>query len=87
MEISGWDVAAVFAKAVTYAATFGAAGVVFFSLYCGTLLRDRQRALIRRLIAILVGVAAAASVLANPAARRFNERRCGGHVRQLASPA
>ena len=63
MEISGWDVAAVFAKAVTYAATLGAAGAVFFSLYCATLLRDAQRSLIRRLIAILVGVAAAACVL------------------------
>jgi copper resistance protein D len=63
MEISGWDVAAVFAKAVTYAATFGAAGAVFFALYCGTLLRDQQRGLIRRLIAIQVGVAATASVL------------------------
>ena len=28
MEIGGWDVAAVFAKAVTYAATLGAAGAV-----------------------------------------------------------
>lgn len=63
MEISGWDVAAVCAKAVTYAATFGAAGAVFFTFYCGTLLRDRQRALIRRLIGIFAGVAAAASVL------------------------
>lgn len=63
MEISGWDVAAVFAKAVTYAATFGAAGAVFFSLYCAALLRDQQRSLIRRLIAILVGAAAAATVL------------------------
>ena len=63
MEISGWDVAAVFAKAVTYAATFGAAGAVFFSFYCGSVLRDAQRGLIRRLIAILVVAAAAASVL------------------------
>jgi putative copper export protein len=63
MEISGWDVAAVFAKAVTYAATFGAAGAVFFSLYCGTLLREAQRGLIRRVIAVLVGAAAAAGVL------------------------
>ena len=63
MQISGWDVAAVFAKAVTYAATFGAAGAVFFALYCGTLLRDPQRGRIRRLIAIAVGVAAAASIL------------------------
>jgi copper resistance protein D len=63
MEISGWDLAAVFAKAVTYAATFGAAGAVFFSFYCGTVLRDPQRGLIRRLVAILVVVAAAAGVL------------------------
>src|SRR3984885_12137314 len=63
MEISGWDVAAVLAKAVTYAATLGAAGAVFFTLYCGTLLRDPQRGLIRRLIGILFGVAVAASVL------------------------
>ncbi len=63
MEISGWDVAAVFAKAVTYAATFGAAGAVFFSFYCGSVLRDVQRGLIRRLIAILVVAAAAASIL------------------------
>jgi putative copper resistance protein D len=63
VEISGWDVAAMFAKAVTYAATFGAAGAVFFAVYCGALLRDPQRGLIRRLIGILVGVAAAASVV------------------------
>jgi putative copper export protein len=63
MEMSGWDVAAVFAKAVTYAATFGAAGAVFFTLYGGALLRDPQRGLIRRLIAILVVAAAAAGVL------------------------
>jgi len=63
MEISGWDVAAVFAKAVTYAATFGAAGAVFFALYCGTLLLDAQHGLIRRLIAIQLGIAAAAGIL------------------------
>jgi putative copper export protein len=63
MQISGWDVAALFAKAVTYAATLGAAGAVFFSLYCAGLLREPQRGLIRRLILILVGVAAAAGIL------------------------
>jgi putative copper resistance protein D len=63
MDISGWDVAAMFAKAVTYAATFGAAGAVFFAFYCGTLLRNQQRGLLRRLIGILVGVAAAAGIL------------------------
>jgi putative copper export protein len=63
VEISGWDVAAMFAKAVTYATTFSAAGAVFFALYCGALLRDRQRGLIRRLIGILVAASAAAGVL------------------------
>ncbi|HEX3395717.1 MAG TPA: CopD family protein [Steroidobacteraceae bacterium] len=63
MDIGGWDIAAVLAKAVTYAAAFGAAGAVLFLLYCRTLLRDQQRALIRRLIGIQVGVAAAASIL------------------------
>jgi copper resistance protein D len=63
MDISGWDVAAMFAKAVTYAATFGAAGAVFFAVYCGTLLRDQQRGLLRRLIGILVGVAVVAGIL------------------------
>jgi putative copper resistance protein D len=63
VEISGWDVAAMFAKAVTYAATFGAAGTVFFAIYCGALLRDQQRGLIRRLVGILVAAAAAASIL------------------------
>jgi putative copper resistance protein D len=63
MEFSGWDLAAMLAKAVTYGATFSAAGSVFFAFYCDALLHDPQRGLIRRLIAALVGVAAAASVL------------------------
>ena len=63
METSGWDIAAALAKAVTYAATFGAAGAVFLLLYCRTLLRDQQRTRVRRLIGMLVGVAAAASIV------------------------
>jgi putative copper resistance protein D len=63
VEINGWDLASALAKAVTYAATFGAAGAVFFLFYCSTLLRDQQRALIRRLIGILAGIGAAASIL------------------------
>jgi len=63
MEIGGWDIAATLAKAVTYAATFGAAGAVFFLFYCRALLRDQQRGLICRLIGILVGVAAVAGIL------------------------
>lgn len=53
MEIGGWDVAAALTKAVTYAVTFGAAGAVFFTVYCRGLLRDNQRAAIRQLIVIL----------------------------------
>jgi putative copper resistance protein D len=62
MEISGWDVAGVFAKAATYAATLVAAGAIFFLAYCNTLLRHGQRAVIRRLIGILIGVAVLLSV-------------------------
>ena len=62
MEISGWDVAVMFAKAATYAATLVAAGAIFFLVYCNTLLRDGQRAAVRRLIGILIGVAALLSV-------------------------
>jgi putative copper resistance protein D len=62
MEISGWDIAGVFAKAATYAATLTAAGAIFFLAYCSTLLRDSQRTVIRRLIGILVGAAALLSV-------------------------
>jgi putative copper resistance protein D len=63
VEIGGWDIAAAFAKAVIYAATLGASGAVFFTVYCGALLRDNQRALIRRLIGVSVVLGAAASVL------------------------
>jgi copper resistance protein D len=63
VDISGWDIAAAFAKAVTYAATLGAAGAVFFILHCGALLRDNQLTIVRRLIGILAAVGAAASGL------------------------
>ena len=62
MEISGWDVVGVFAKAAMYAATLVAAGAIFFLAYCNTLLREEQRTVIRRLIGILIGVAALLSV-------------------------
>jgi putative copper resistance protein D len=63
VEISGWDLAAMFAKAVTYAAALGASGLIFFLAYCNTLLRDRQRATLRRLVGLLIGAAAMASIL------------------------
>jgi copper resistance protein D len=63
VEIGGWDIAAAFAKAVTYAATLGASGAVFFMIYCGALLRDQQHAIIRRLILAFAILGAAISGL------------------------
>ena len=60
MELSGWDAVALCAKAVTYAATLGAAGAIFFLGYNGSLLEESQRSRIRRLIGILVVVSAIA---------------------------
>jgi copper resistance protein D len=61
LELSGWDAAAVCAKAVTYAATLGAAGAVFFLSYGGSLLHELLRWRIRRLIGTLLLAAALAS--------------------------
>jgi copper resistance protein D len=54
LELSGWDAAAVFAKALTYAATLCAAGAVFFLFYARAWLKDSQRRRIRRLVGILL---------------------------------
>jgi putative copper resistance protein D len=62
VEVSGWDAAAVCAKAVTYAATLGAGGAVYFLIYCHGLLQASQRKRIQRLIVILTATAAAASI-------------------------
>jgi putative copper resistance protein D len=61
MPISGWDVAAVLLKAVTYAATLTAAGGVFFLMYCRALLAERERLRIRRSVGLLIAVAILAS--------------------------
>jgi copper resistance protein D len=61
LELSGWDVAAVCAKAVTYAATLGAAGAIFFLAYNGSLLFELPRSRIRRLIGTLLLASALAS--------------------------
>lgn len=61
MELSGWDAATVCAKAATYAATLGAAGAIFFLVYCRGLLHEPQRLRIRRLVGILLVVSALAS--------------------------
>lgn len=61
MELNGWDAATVCAKAVTYAATLGAAGAIFFLAYNGSLLDALLRGRIRRLIGTLLVAAALAS--------------------------
>ena len=61
MELTGWDAAAILAKAITYATTFGAAGAILFLNYSETLLRTAQRRRIHRLIALLLIAAALAS--------------------------
>jgi putative copper export protein len=61
VELSGWDAAAVCAKAITYAATLGAAGAIFFLAYNGSLLDGLLRSRIRRLIGTLLLASALAS--------------------------
>jgi len=60
VNLGVWDGWVVTAKAVTYAATFGSAGGVFFLAYSHALLAAEDRLRIRRLIQILmiVGVLA-----------------------------
>jgi len=61
LELTGWDAAAVCAKAITYAATLGAAGAIFFLSYCGSLLDELLRSRIRSLAGSLLIAAALAS--------------------------
>ena len=64
MPLSGWDVAVLLAKAVTYAATLCAAGCVFFLAYSDGLLRNPERTCIRRLLGIFLVSSALASAAA-----------------------
>jgi copper resistance protein D len=66
VELSGWDAAAVCAKAITYAATLCAAGGVFFLAYHIGLLQDPQRMRIRRLVAVLLIISIGASAARIP---------------------
>ena len=50
MVLSVWDALAVGSKTLTYAATLGAAGGVWFRRYCHTLLTDAQRLRIRHVV-------------------------------------
>lgn len=71
MTLGIWDAAVVIARAATYAATLAAAGGVFFLSYSHALLDSDGAARIRRLIRMLVFIAAlagAAMILATAAA-------------------
>ncbi len=61
MEFTGWEAAAILAKAITYAATLGAAGAIFFLNYNPSLLRSAQRRRIQGGIALLLMAAVLAS--------------------------
>jgi putative copper resistance protein D len=61
VPISGWDLAALLTKAVTYAATLSAAGCVFFLAYSDGLLQNPERNRIRRLLGASLAAAAIAS--------------------------
>lgn len=61
MNVGLWDGAAVLVKAALYAATFGAAGGLFFLAYSRSLLEPADRLAIARPLCILIGVAIAAS--------------------------
>ncbi len=50
MPFGVWDAAAIALKALTYAATLGAAGAVFFLRYNGTLITGANRLSIRRVV-------------------------------------
>lgn len=62
MSAVGWDVLTVIAKALTYAATFGAAGAVFFLSYCRSVVAEGDRLCIQRLVRHLAGIAVFAGV-------------------------
>jgi len=61
VELTGWEAAAILAKAITYAATLSAAGAIFFLNYNPSLLRAAQRRRIERGIALLAMAAVLAS--------------------------
>jgi putative copper resistance protein D len=50
VSLGVWDAAVIAVKTLTYAATLGAAGAVFFLLYSGTLIASADRLRIRRIV-------------------------------------
>jgi putative copper resistance protein D len=74
--VSGWDIAALLAKAVTYAATLSAAGCVFFVAYSDDLLQNQERSRIRRLL----GASLAAAAIASAATTLLLAASMGGDI-------
>jgi putative copper resistance protein D len=62
VEASGWDVGVIALKALSYASTLGAAGLLFFLLYAQELLTQAECTLFARVSATLAMIAALASV-------------------------
>lgn len=63
MEASGWDIGVIAFKALSYASTLGAAGLLFFVLYAQELLAEAERTLFARVSAALAMIAAVASTV------------------------
>lgn len=66
MQSSLWDVAGVIVKAILYAAALTASGAVFFLAYSGSLLDERHRRRIQRVIGILIGLSSVVTVMRVP---------------------
>ena len=79
LPVSGWDVAAMLAKAVTYAATLSAAGCVFFVAYNDGLLQNPERTRIRRLL----GASLAAAAIASAATTLLLAASMGGDIASM----
>lgn len=70
MPFGVWDAAGIVLKTLTYAATLGAAGAVFFISYCGTLIARADSVRIRRMVlslAVLSVLAGAAQIMVSAA--------------------
>ena len=70
MPFGVWDAAGIVLKTLTYAATLGAAGAVFFVCYCGTLIARADSLRIRRLVlslAVVSVLAGAAQIMVSAA--------------------
>jgi putative copper resistance protein D len=63
VDLTGWDFAAAFAKAISYATTLPAAGAIFFVSYADRRLREQQRGSILRHVLMLSALAVLSSIL------------------------